>query len=88
MKQGDIITVVTMSGEFVGKLSGDIGETISLEDPRMLIQTQEGMGFAAGICVTGVRDPKDVTFKQYVFVTATNQEIQDAYRTAVTGIVI
>ena len=54
----------------------------------MLVQTQEGMGFAKGICVTGERDPKEVTFQQFVFVTPTNQEIQDAYRTAVTGIVI
>jgi hypothetical protein len=87
MKNGDIVSVVTMSGEYVGKLK-EKGETIVMEDPRMLVQTQEGMGFAKGICVTGERDPKEVTFQQFVFVTSTNQEIQDAYRTAVTGIVI
>jgi hypothetical protein len=87
MKNGDVVSVVTMSGEYVGKLK-EKGEAIVMEDPRMLVQTQEGMGFAKGICVTGERDPKEVTFQQFVFVTPTNQEIQDAYRTAVTGIVI
>ena len=89
MKVGDIISLVTMSGEYVGKLSEDMGENgLVLEDPRMLIQTQDGMGFAAGICVTGVKDPKEATFQQYVFMTDTNDQIKDAYRSAVTGIEI
>lgn len=88
MKQGDIVSVVTMSGEYVGKLNEMNDNVLSLDDPRMLVQTQEGMGFAKGICVTGDRDPKEVTFNQYVFVTPANQQIQDAWRTAVTGIVL
>ena len=88
MNNGDIVAVVAMSGEYVGKLKDVTDNTLTLEDPRMLVTTEQGMGFAQGICVTGKKDPKEAIFQQYVFVTATNQQIQDAYRTAVTGIVI
>ena len=88
MKKGDVVTVLTVSGEYVGKLDVLNGGIVSLKDPRMLIQTQEGMGFAAGICVTGKRDPESVTFNQYVFYTETNDDIEKAYRSAVSGLVL
>lgn len=89
MKKGDVITVISMVGEFVGKATGTNQDgTITLEDPRMLIQTEQGMGFAQGICVTGKSNPSEVTFQQYVFVTETNQEIEKAYRQAVSGLVL
>ena len=72
MKVGETVSVVTMSGEYVGKLKSL--EPLTLEDPRMIIQTGEGkMGFAKGIAVTGVIDPKEQIFNQYVFVCKTNK---------------
>lgn len=88
MNVDDIVTVLTVSGEFVGKMKEVTDEFVSLEDPRMLVQTQEGMGFAHGICVTGEKDPKEATFRNYVLCTPTNQQVKDAWRTAVTGIVL
>ena len=88
MNVGDIVTVVTMSGEYIGKLKEVTDDFVSLEDPRMLVQTQEGMGFAHGLCITGEKDPKSAVFKNYVLCTPTNQQVQDAWRTAVTGIVL
>jgi hypothetical protein len=88
MKKNDVVTVLTVSGEYIGKLDTFEGGTVSIKDPRMLIQTQEGMGFAAGICVTGKRDPSEVTFNQFVFVTETNEDIEKAYRGAVSGLVL
>ena len=87
MKKGDIITVMTLTGEFVGKfVSNDNG--LELEDPRLVVQGPEGqMGFARGICQTGVENPTDITFQQYLFVTSTNEEVQKAYRQATSGIV-
>lgn len=88
MKKGDVLTVITMVGEFVGKFDTMGDGAISLEDPRMLIQNEQGMGFARGICVTGEYDPKSVTFAQYVFVTSTNEDIEKAYRQATSGLII
>ena len=88
MKKGDVVSVVSMAGEFVGKFENSGGGTISLDDPRMLIQTQQGMGFARGICVTGEEDPTTVTFAFYVFVTPTNKNIEKAYRQATSGIIL
>ena len=88
MNTGDVVTVVTMAGEYIGKLKEVTDDFVSLDDPRMLVQTQEGMGFAHGLCVTGEKDPKEVTFKNYVLCTPTNQQVKDAWRTAVTGIVL
>jgi len=88
MKSGDVVAVVTIAGEFVGKYRTQIDGNIILDDPRMLIQNEQGMGFAAGICVTGKRNPEEVTFQQYVFVTAVNDDIEKAYRSAVSGLVL
>jgi hypothetical protein len=88
MKKGDVISVVTLAGEFVGKYSTSEGSCITIEDPRMLIHNENGMGFAQGICVTGEMDPKEVTFAQYVFVTPTNSDIEKAYRQATSGLII
>ena len=86
MKQGDIVSVITLAGEVIGKLK-EIGSTITLEDPRMLIQTEQGMGFAHGVCVTGESNPKEITFQQYVFVTPTKEEIVKGWREATSGII-
>ena len=87
MKKDDIVTVVTFAGDFVGKYVITDGSTITIKDPRMVIQSQQGMGFAKGICVTGEMDPTEVTFQSYVFVADTNDEIIKAWRQATSGLV-
>lgn len=87
MKVGDIVTVMALSGEYVGKLA-ETGETgLTLEDPRMIIASEQGMGFANGIAATGAKDPKRVTFQSYVFVTETNAEVQSAWRQQTSGLI-
>lgn len=87
METGDIVTVLTLSGEFVGRLKSDDGTNVTVEDPRMLVQTQEGMGFAQGVAVTAELNCKEITFRTVVFVTKTNAEIESAWRQQVTGII-
>ena len=91
MKEGDIISVVTVSGEYVGKYTdGDEPHNcIKLEDPRMIVKGPEGnMGFAQGVAVTGIKNPTWMLIENFVFVAETNQSVQDAYRTALSGIEI
>ena len=88
MKKGDVVSVVSLAGEFVGKYNTSESGTITIDDPRMLVQNEQGMGFAQGICVTGKANPDEVTFASYVFVTPVNEDIERAYRQATSGIVI
>ena len=88
MNVGDIVSVVTAAGEFVGKLDGFDGDVVILKKPRMLVSNGQGMGFARGICMTGVENPESATFHSVVFVTPTNKDIEDAWISATTGIAL
>jgi len=90
MQKGDIITAVTISGEYVGKLvSDDVLSSFELENPRMILsnpQTGE-MGFAKGIAVTGTENPESVVLHNIVFATATNDKVVKAWQEATSSIV-
>ena len=87
MDKGDIVTVVTVSGEYVGILESLEDGNVELKDPRMIVQTPEGgMGFAHGIAVTGVENPEATTFYKAVFVTPTNDAVVKAHTEATTSI--
>ena len=54
----------------------------------MIVQGPEGqMGFARGICQTGVENPTSVKFDSYIFVTPANDQVVKAFREATSGIV-
>ena len=87
MIKNDIVSVMTLSGEFVGKFISD-ENGLELEDPRLVVQGPEGqMGFARGICQTGVENPNDIVFDNFIFITSSNEDVQKAYRQATSGIV-
>lgn len=88
INKNDIVTVSTVAGEFVGKLNAREGTKISLDDPRFVSVTEQGMGFANGIAMTSESAPKYVEFENYIFVTKTNDSVANAYRQAVSGLTI
>lgn len=88
MGKNDVVTVVAVSGEYVGRFVSNNGGAITLKDPRMLVHNEQGMGFANGIAVTGKQDPTLVTFHSYVFATPTNEEVEKSYVQAVSGLVL
>jgi anaerobic selenocysteine-containing dehydrogenase len=85
---GDVVTVVTPVGEFVGRFEGESAEGVKLNSPRMLVQNQQGMGFAPGVSITGKQEPEEVTFRNVVFITDTQQEIAKAYQSNVSKIML
>ena len=87
MQVGDMVTVVTLSGEYVGKLSAIDDVKVCLKDPRMIVQSQQGMGFARGIAVTGSENPSEVEFRSVVFITPPNDDIVSAWNEATGAIV-
>jgi len=88
MNKGDIVTVLTIAGEFIGKLNEIKSNSVVLDKPRMLVQSHEGMGFAHGVCVTGEKEPSVVEFNTVVLITPTNKDVADAWIQATTGIAL
>jgi len=86
MEKGDVVTVVTVSGEYVGIFEEKEGDQITLKKPRMLVQTEGGMGFANGIAVSGESEPEQVTFLQAVYVIPTNEKVAKAHTEHTTSI--
>tara|TARA_Y100000593_G_scaffold19389_1_gene38708 strand:- start:7908 stop:8180 length:273 start_codon:yes stop_codon:yes gene_type:complete len=86
MEKGDIVSVVTISGEYVGILESLEDSNVVLKKPRMVIQTERGMGFAHGIAVTGEEAPEEVVFNNVVFVVPTNEGVAKSHTEATTNI--
>jgi len=88
MKKGDIVVAMTMAGEIVGKYVKESESGITLEDPRTLIQNEQGMGFAKGLCMSGKLDPKTATIANYIFIVEANDEFERAWRQATSGLIV
>ena len=86
MEKGDVVTVVTISGEYVGILESFEDATVVLNKPRMEVQSEQGMGFAHGVAVTGEPNPEQVVFRNIVYVIPTNKDVSKAHTEATTNI--
>ena len=82
-----IKTVVTTYGEYIGDID-EGADVIVIKKPRMVIQTQEGFGFAKGVCVTSVESPEEVSVKKtaVILVVDTNEDVLKAYEDSVSVI--
>jgi len=89
-KKDDVVSVITNAGEYVGKFKSEGDATFTITKPRMLIQGEQGVGFARGICVTGVEDAKELVFQKngIVFTTPTSDIVEKAYIESTTSIVL
>ena len=86
----DVVSVVTNAGEYVGKFKDESADAFTITKPRMLISGENGVGFARGICVTGVEDAAELTFYKtgIVFVTPTSPVVEKAFIEATTRILL
>lgn len=87
MKKDDIVSVVTLGGEYVGKFVDSDDSKVTIDEPRMVVLSEKGMGFARGIAVTGEENPKTATLRGYTMIIPTNEEVIKAYRKATSGLV-
>tara|TARA_X000000950_G_scaffold37100_1_gene39613 strand:- start:2718 stop:2996 length:279 start_codon:yes stop_codon:yes gene_type:complete len=87
--KNDVITVITVAGEYVGKFVSEDTSRLTIADPKMLVNGEQGMGFGNGVCVTGEADPADMTFYigGLVFVAKTSDAVVKAYREATSGLI-
>lgn len=89
-KKNDVITVISVAGEYIGKMVSEDTSRLTIADPKMLVNGEQGMGFGNGVCVTGEKDPSSMTFYigGIVFVAKTSEEVVKAYREATSGLII
>jgi hypothetical protein len=90
MNKNDVVSIVTLTGEFVGKYNSETPEQYVIDDPRLLTQTQEGIAFIPAVCMTGVQQPNQVNFNKTVvaFVIKTADEVEKEYRRTTSGLII
>ena len=86
----NIMTLVTAAGEMVGRLVESDDESVILENPRAFVQTQSGVGFAPGVCLTGIKNPEQVEFNKasIIIMCETNEEVQKIWLQSTTGLVV
>ena len=86
----DVVTVVTAGGEMVGRLKSEDDLGITLESPRAFVQTEQGVGFAPSVCLTGEREPSEVTFNRASVILKCNssEEVSKMWLQATTGLVV
>lgn len=92
MNTGDVVTLVTMMGEVIGRLKSSDDISVELESPRLFVPDPSGAGnggLAPGVSMTGVQDPNESTFNRSVIltVTPTHPEIEKAWIQATSGII-
>ena len=67
----DVVTVISMMGEIVGRIEDETGTTVTLASPRLFVPGQDasGGGFAPGVSMTGAQDLKTATINKSVILT-------------------
>lgn len=91
VNKGTITTLVMANGaEIIGKFVEENGGTITLNRPRMLQATQQGIGLVNGICMSGVEPDGDFSFSKtsVMFMIQTAPELSAGYMKQTTGIEI
>jgi len=86
----DVVTLVTAGGEMVGRLKEENDMGITLESPRAFVQTEKGVGFAPSVCLTGEREPTEVTFGRgsVILMCNTSEEVSKMWLQSTTGLVV
>jgi|TARA_B100001248_G_scaffold235093_1_gene197614 hypothetical protein len=82
-----IKTVVTTYGEYIGDIE-EGADVIRMKNAKMVIQSENGFGFAKGVCVTSVESPEEIIIKkpQVIMVVDTHADIIKAYEDATSVI--
>ena len=89
---GNVVTVVTILGEIVGRCKEETDTSVTLESPRLFVpaQSDQSGGFAPGLCMTGKVNLDEAVLNKAVFLTIvpSHDEIEKGWLSATSGIVI
>jgi hypothetical protein len=88
VKIGDVVSVITVAGEIVGRLQGELDGQITISDPRLFVQMGDRAGFMPGVATTGEVNLKEITIKDYIAVVPSNKESTQAWQKITSGIIL
>jgi len=88
--KGEVVTLITVMGEIIGRVKETDNECIILTDPRLFVQQEGGAGFAPGVCMTGAENPKELTFRmnQVLSVVPSHDDLIKGWMAATSGIIL
>lgn len=90
ISKGSVVSVVTVAGEYIGKLKEQDGEFVVLEDPHTISPNGQSIGFLPAVCMTGKQKPSEVKLNKslVLLVIESQEEVVREYRSATSGLVL
>mgnify|MGYP000205535453 CR=1 FL=1 len=87
---GDVVTLVTLQGDIVGRVQKSDDTTVTLKNPRLFIQSKEGAGFVPGVSVTCQQNIEEATFNFSSILTVVQpvDEIVKSWQQMTSGIIL
>lgn len=90
--KGEVVTIVTMMGEVVGRLKDETTDGYVVESPRLFVpaQGESGGGFAPGLCMTGTQHPNEAHINKDLTLTVcvTHPDVAKGWTEATSGLVM
>jgi len=90
--KNEVVTVITMMGEVVGRLKEETDSGYVLESPRLFVPAQEGSsgGFAPGLSMTGDQHPNEANVNKHLVLTVvkTHEQVAKGWQEATSSIVL
>jgi len=91
-REEEIVTLVTMCGEIVGRVKTEDSGTVTLKSPLLFVpgQNDEGGGFAPGCSMTGAQGMHLGVFNKSCILTVipAHPQVADGWLKATSSIVI
>jgi len=88
--KNEVVSVVTLAGEIIGKYVKETTKDLTIEDPRLLSQNEQGLILIPSLCMTGQPNLSEVSIPKssVVLMVPTVEEVEKEYRANTSGIVI
>lgn len=90
--KGEVVTLVTIMGEVVGRLKEEDDQGFVVESPRLFVPSGEGAqgGFAPGVSMTGLQDLKEAHFNRGVVLTVipSHEVIEKSWIEITSGLIV
>ena len=89
---GEVVTVITMMGEIVGRLKEETDTGYVLDSPRLFVpaQGESAGGFAPGLSMTGDQHPNSAHINKDLVLTVvvTHDQVAKGWQEATSSIVL
>ena len=89
---GEVVTVISMMGEIVGRLKEETTTGYELESPRLFVPAQGDAsgGFAPGLSMTGEQHPASAHVNKGLVMTVvkTHEQVAKGWQEATSSIVL